>query len=57
MQEMEILNILNLVLEASITLLLLLIFVIGGIITYYFKVREVDLDILKKKTYKSLSNK
>jgi len=54
---MEILNILNQILEASSILLFLLIFVIGGIITYYFKVREVDLDNLKKKTYRSLSNK
>lgn len=57
MVEMEILNILNLILEASIILLFLLIYVIGGIITYYFKVGEVDLDNLCKKTYKSLSNK
>lgn len=57
MQEIQILNILNLILEASIILLFLLIFVIGVIITYYFKVREVDSDNLKKKTYRTLSNK
>ena len=57
MQEMEILNVLNLVLKASIILLFLLIFVIGGIIAYYFKFRKVNLDNLKKKAYKSLSNK
>ncbi|MBZ9615525.1 hypothetical protein [Clostridium estertheticum] len=44
MQEMEVLNILNIIFEASIILLSLFIFVIGGIITYYFKVREVDSD-------------
>ena len=57
MHEIEILNISNLTLDASILSLFLLIFVIARIITYYFKVREVDLDNLKQKTYKSLSNK
>ncbi|MCB2309378.1 hypothetical protein LGL08_22870 [Clostridium estertheticum] len=57
MQGMEILNILNLILEASIILLFLLIFVIGGIVTYYFKVREVGLDNLKMKAYRRVSNK
>ncbi|WP_153882438.1 hypothetical protein [Clostridium estertheticum] len=53
MKEIEILNILNIILEASIILLFLFIFVIGGIITYYFKVREVDSDNSKRKHIKA----
>lgn len=48
MFEMELFKILNLILGASIILLCLLIFVIAGVITYYLKSREVDLNSLQE---------
>ena len=48
MPEMEIFKMLSLILGASITLLCLLIFVIAGVITYYLKSREVELDNLQE---------
>lgn len=48
MPEMEILKILDLILAGSIILLCLLIFVIAGVITYYLKAREVELNNLQK---------
>jgi len=48
MFEMELFKILNLILGASIILLCLLIFVIAGVITYYLKSRERDLNTLQE---------
>ena len=48
MPEMEILKLLNLILGSSIILLCLLIFVIVGVITYYLKYREVELNNLQE---------
>ena len=48
MPEIEILKLLKLLLESSIILLCLLIFVIAGLITYYLKSRKVALNDLEE---------
>lgn len=54
MFEMEIFKMLNLILGASIILLCLLVFVIAGVISYYLKSREVELDNLQEKNLQKL---
>ncbi|MCB2292683.1 hypothetical protein LGK95_03915 [Clostridium algoriphilum] len=49
MPEMELLKMLNIILESSIILLCLLIFVITGVVTYYLKSKKVGLDNLHEK--------
>ncbi|MCB2356903.1 hypothetical protein [Clostridium estertheticum] len=58
----EILKILNLILGSSIILLCLLIFAIASVLihyslTYYGEHKKIELDVLRKKIYKSLPNK
>jgi len=52
MPEMEILKLLNLILGSSFILLCLLIFVIAGVITYYLRYREVELNNLEENLLK-----